>query len=609
MGFTPVTSKLKKRKIAVYDLEWIPETSKLTLAGFYDGETYKAYKSMAGLLNRMLSRENRGTYIYAHAGGLFDMLWVLEELMKNDHYLVEASFSGSSAVVVRIRRGHDTWVLIDSYWLLRDKLDHLARTCGMAKTRGSYVCSNYPACGHVGRVCEGAPKCGCGTEPESLCMFYAPREALLPYNMQDCKILYTAITMFQDSILEMGTDLQLTIASTAMRFFRRKYLKSEIVTSTALSDAVRPAYIASRVEPYREFGEDLNLYDINSSFPYAMTFPTPGALLAKTDRIPSKGLYVATCTVEVPEMFLPPLGRRAKRDGRIYFPTGRWEGMFSRPDLELLEECGGKIDRVGEVLLFESRTDFADYATDLYEKRRATKDEFEKMLYKLFMNSCYGKTAESRDKTMMVIHPKTLGCPHDGKHEHIGERGELLAECVEELFPGVVLISEEKEIAHEHVPIAMQVTAEARRTLYRYAQSCKEDLYYSDTDSLYTHQTFPDSSALGGLKFEKNVKKAHFLAPKLYKTDGKVKSKGFSRMTEAQYDGLQLGEAVPIERLLRIREMARSQSRLAPHLEKLEKRLQLGKTRPKRNMRGNGEASAPWDVRETEEKWRGAEMR
>jgi hypothetical protein len=605
MVFGPITTKLKRRKIIVYDLEWIPETLRLTLAGTYDGEEYHAYSSIQGLLNNLLCKENRGAYIYAHAGGLADMLWILEELSKHECFRVEASFSGSSAVVVRVHRDRDTWIFVDSYWLLRDKLAHLANSVGMDKGRGSFKCGAYPSCGHVGRACESAPKCGCEVGPEPLCMFYAPMSILRAYNRSDCEILHTAISRFQEEILEMGSDLQLTIASTAMRLFRRKYLKRDIETSSELSDLVRPAYIASRVEPYRDSGRNLFEYDINSSFPFAMTFPTPGSLLARTDRIPEKGLYVATCQVTVPEMFLPPLGRRGSRDKRIYFPTGSWQGMFSRPDLELLQEVGGTIEKVGEVLLFESRDDFCDYAQDLYEKRRVATDPFLKILYKFLLNSCYGKTAESREKTRLLIHPYSLECPHDGKHEHIDDTGELIAECVEELFPGVILISEEKEIAHEHVPIAMQITAEARRTLYRYSIQCGEDLYYSDTDSIYTHHEFPDSDVLGGLKRARSdIKEAHFLAPKLYKVDGKVKSKGFSQISEAQYDGLQIGEPIRMERLLRIREMARQGSRIAPHLEKLEKRLQIGKTRPKRHMAG-ANASAPWDVRETDERWQG----
>ena len=606
MSFSPITSELSIRKIVVYDLEWIPVSLKLRMCGFYDGRRYHAYSTVAGLMNRLLSKENRGAYIYAHAGGLADMLFLLEHLGKTSEYRVEASFSGSSAVVVRVSKNRDVWVFVDSYWLLRDKLEHLAHSLGKSKERDAFKCVGYPACGHVGRECKQAPKCGCKVGPEPLCMFYAaPMKILCEYNERDCKILYEAIDRFQKSLLLLGTDLQLTIASTAMRHFRRNYLKSPIETSSSLSDLVRPAYIASRVEPYREYGENLTLYDINSSFPYAMTFPTPGRLLGRSTKIPTDPniLYVATCDVVVPDMFLPPLGRRAKRDGRIYFPTGKWNGMFSRPDLELLLEVGGRIEKVTDVMLFEARTDFADYARHLYEKRRKETDQFMRLLYKYLLNSCYGKTAESRDKTKLMLHPFSLACPHDGLHDHVDASGCMVSKCVEELFPGAILISEEKTIAHEHVPIAMQITSEARRTLYHCAVPCGEDLYYSDTDSLYTHHVFEDSDKLGGLKREKTVKKAHFSAPKLYKTDGEVKGKGFSHITEAQYDGLQVGQPIQIERMLRVKEMSKRMGGIYPLSATLEKRLNLGGTRPKRNMRG-GEASSPWHVREIEEKWK-----
>jgi DNA polymerase type B, organellar and viral len=398
-----------------------------------------------------------------------------------------------------------------------------------------------------------------------------------------------------------------TIASTAMRLFRRKYLKSTIPTSTVISDRVRSAYVASRVEPYRTRCEtELLEYDINSSFPFAMTKTTPGGLLAIRKSFPKSpdALYFAQARIKVPDSFLPPLGRRAKRDGRIYFPTGIWEGLFSRPDLELLQEAGGDIEKIFEVLVFEARDDFAGYAQDLYEKRRAAPDLFTKLLLKFLLNSCYGKTAESREKTRLVIHPDTDLCPHGGEH-NVEQGGIYKATCVEVLFEGAVLVTEEKEIAHEHVPIAAQITSEARRTLYKGAVTCGSDLFYSDTDSLYTHSTLPTGDRLGDWKLERRVPPpSHFVAPKLYRTGDKIKSKGFSSLTDAQWKDLIAGDEIHIPRMLRIKEIARSKSLIGPVLATLTKSLALGKHRPKRKMDLDPlGASEPWDVRQTEERY------
>jgi DNA polymerase type B, organellar and viral len=429
-------------------------------------------------------------------------------------------------------------------------------------------------------------------------MFYAPLPILRDYNERDCQILHGAISRFQTELNEMGTDLRITVASTAMRLFRRKYLKHPIETSTVISDRIRAGYIASRVEPYKaEATDEILEWDINSSFPFAMTKPTPGSMIGNTRRIPKKGVYFAECTVQVPTMFLPPLGRRG-RDGRIYFPTGEWSGLFSRPDLELLEEAGGTILSVKDVLLFESRSDFSDYATDLYDKRKKEKDPFVKILLKYLLNSCYGKTAESREKTRLVLHPYSEDCPHNGIHQ----QGSI-ATCVEILFPGAILITEEKDIPHEHVPIAAQITSEARRTLYRYAARCGEDLYYSDTDSLYTHKCFESTNELGGLKLERKVPPPSiFVSPKLYLAGGKVKSKGFSHLSEEKFRSLIGGDPVSVERMLRIREIARTKQLIGPQLARIEKKLAIGAHRPKRRVLP-GNCSEAWTVSEIDSKW------
>ena len=79
---------------------------------------------------------------------------------------------------------------------------------------------------------------------------------------------------------------------------------------------------------------------------------------------------------------------------------------------------------------------------------------------------------------------------------------------------------------------------------------------------------------------------------------------GSLTLTEAQYDGLQVGESIKIDRMLRVKEMAKRMGGILPLEVTLEKRLNLGGTRPKRNMHGPN-PSAPWNVREIEEKWKG----
>jgi hypothetical protein len=91
------------------------------------------------------------------------------------------------------------------------------------------------------------------------------------------------------------------------------------------------------------------------------------------------------------------------------------------------------------------------------------------------------------------------------------------------------------------ISIASAITAYARIHMSQFKNNPDFNLYYTDTDSVYVDNPLPtnmiDSKILGKMKLENIVKRAIFLAPKLYflKTiDNKViyKVKGLSHDIE-----------------------------------------------------------------------------
>jgi hypothetical protein len=614
MSLTPIDRAPNIRDFAVYDLEWIPHALEVRCIGTYDGESYHAFTDMGAFLDYALSSERRGKWYYAHAGGLYDIQFVFDYIFQHrrDEYEIDAKFSGSSAIIVKIRRGKNCWYFLDSYWLLRAPLREIGEKMVGIKKGG--LDPN-----------EGATR-------QEIEAYYrdTPLPELIEYNRTDCEILWKAIALFQQNLLDLGGQLQMTLASSAMALFRRRFLKREIKTREGVNRTARGSYVASRVEVLSKTCESANYYDINSSFPYAMTQPAPGRLLAMRRTVP-KGenqLYTAKAVISSPERFLPPLPFRTP-DHRIYFPTGTWEGHFTNVDLELLEEVGGKIESIEEVLVFEPCLDLADYATTLYEMRR-TLDDSDPMrtILKLLLNSLYGKFAEQSEKQSLHSNPSASFF----KDPKIIER--------EMLSPGIWLAWSESEVEHAHVPFAAHITALARRNLFRFMDRCHET-YYCDTDGFACDlgSTFQTGDALGALKLEKILRPedrchfhpsadamivakpgmravcsecgyelqpgAVFLAPKQYtmhtdKNKRIVKGKGFSRITYADFLKLSEGEDVEIERMVRIRENLRS-GRSAP-LEKVFPKGMRNSVRPKRFFHGDG-SSRPWNIDEIGEEW------
>lgn len=560
----------ERRSITAYDFEWRSEVESadrdslhITLAGAYDERGYRWYTTLAAFLRGELTAPNSGRRYYAHFGGASDMVFLLKALMKGG-YRIRAIFSSSSAIVVTIEKGRDRWQFIDSFWLMRVSLAKIGEWMGLPKLT--------------------MPK------PD------APMSEQLTYNERDCELLYKAIKSFEETLLDRGGQLGVTAASTALDMFLRRYLERPIVNSGPLDEWARPAYVASRVEKYRDTCERALLYDINSSFPYSMTKPVPGNFLGYARTLSTSGLWIADCDVRVPEQDFPPLPFRSE-DGRAYYPSGSMRARITSEDML----CGDfDVLKVHSVWRFEERLDMARYAEDFYQAR--LKGGFEAEVYKILLNSLYGKLAEREDKQILLVNPEDRPDP----------------DCSEVLGPHTYLVDEVIDIPHSHVPISCMITARSRRYLREWLVKAKRHgrVYYCDTDSVICDaplEHWPDK--LGKLKHEAFIKRGRFIGAKFYayekeNDDGtlatKVKAKGFSRkvseggdreaLTFADFTALSEGKSMRIERMLRIKELLRREKgEYTPAVIRFDKRLQ--NPRPKRKPDGAG-GSRAWTVQE-----------
>src|SRR4029077_5128689 len=98
----PLTSKIKDRRFAVYDLETTTDLEKVYLVGFYDGIEYRYFESkpmkpaeegsaVDQFLRWLISTNVRyhKHWIYAHNGGNFDVLYLIKWLYHHSEYSLE----------------------------------------------------------------------------------------------------------------------------------------------------------------------------------------------------------------------------------------------------------------------------------------------------------------------------------------------------------------------------------------------------------------------------------------------------------------------------------------------------------------------------------------
>ncbi len=610
----PTVKPPKLAPFLTYDMEWFPGTQKLRVICVYDGSRARHYFTIEAFLRNELTRENAGKRFYAHAGGMYDVAYILEHIVLETGWVVSAGFSASSAVVVSVHKDGHKFQFCDSFFLLRSSLEKIAKWTGDRK---------------------GTDKEG-DKDPEQtrLEKFHAPLPELIEYCKQDCVILWRALKATQYGLYELGCEMKVTAASTAMGFFRYKFLGEIIPTSDAVNRIARDAYCASRVEIVRPVAHNVYCLDFNSSFPYSMTFPQPGKLIKTQWRyLPKEGtIYLAEVTVKVPPCHIPAVPYRL--DGRVYFPIGQWGPVWmSSVDIELLQEAGGTVVDVGRILIFEAQSWLSEYVHLLYDLRKNETDEFRRELLKILLNSLYGKFAENEEKTSLLIHPKHTTCRHSPPCERYDPETNTYEEnsCLEMLFPGAYLETKRKAVQHVHVPISMHITALSRRLLYRGTQVCP-DVAMMDTDSLHTSMYKPEDcdnltgrdlgngirigNELGELKFDppKRYSKMTFLAPKVYSGEyeeggkRKIRAKGFPGLDDELFTLLEAGYSVGFRSTMRIKGLFRSTKEggdpnLTPRDNVVFKGL-VGGIRPKRCMTPDG-SSRPWDVAELAEEWHG----
>lgn len=562
----PLTGKPREHKFTTYDLEWWPETYELRLVGVYDKEKgYRHYSSIEQFFLKELTGKNCHRRFYAHFGGSSDIIFLINYIMRSRTDLrIDAIFAGSSAVIVRvsdINNRKRNWTFVDSGYLIRRPLADIGGWLGNAKGDKAAIYS------------------------ENL-------QELIDYNEKDCRILYEAVQKLQWQLNAFGGELKSTLASSALDLFRRRFLKHQIRTRKDVNAFARRAFIASRVEVFRRECEVGEYFDINSSFPTSMSRPQPGNVIAQTRRLPSSGCYLADVEVRVKDCYLPPIGYRHD-DGRILFPVGSWRSVLDSADVELLERTGHEVTKVHECLSFEPFSDLAEYVAIIYAlKEKAT--GYEREVWKLLLNSLYGKFGERSDKRKILFRPlsiicqHTIPCPDDNP-------------CIERIADDIYSVKEDKEIPHAHVPIAAHITALSRGLLYDHLDSCRK-VFYCDTDSIVCgpEDVLPTGTTLGALKHEYSVRMGTFLAPKLYsfeRDDGKriVRAKGFSRLDYQGFQALAEGREYVISRMQRIRESLNFSGTVTPKDIRIEKRIYLQNT--KRRFLPSGD-SVPWTLDE-----------
>jgi len=477
------------------DIENDP-SGKMIWVCLYDGEKFHHFQDWESVLQHIgskLGHDKRYSTVYAHNGGGWDWLSLIDHLLSSSDEIIDCVMSGSRMIMARVKLGIHTVSLVDSFTLFWAKLDEVGRKLL-----------------NIGKIDTA------NVLPHTL--LRRDKKTFLAYVERDTKLCYDSVVKFGEILHNKVAPIQslgVTLASTAMKVFTTGYMETAINTpdSKYLKGILREGYSGGRVQCLKAgHFNNVWVYDINSLYPYVMS----------TTEVPvsAKGYFTKRWVPGSVGCF------RVKFSGKYPIPVfmqrgeavKSGEGVFYSPEIQRHIDCGGTIEVIEGYVFTETKLLFGEYVRILYEMRKQNKGTVLDWAAKLLLNSLYGKFGMKSEREAIVrIAPSQLSqYIKSGKVRPIDEERDIYA------------VSTEVDAPYIHVGIAAMITSAARVQLHK---AMDFNTVYVDTDSIHSTVQRGDleiGTELGQFKIEAEGEGV-YLGKKLYGvrgTETKIRLKG-----------------------------------------------------------------------------------
>ena len=378
----------------------------------------------------------------------------------------------------------------------------------------------------------------------------------------DCISLYQVIIKFNQLIFELfniNIHKYPTLSSLAFAIFRTVFLENNTIPqlSGQVAKDIRQGYTGGAVDmhlPENPEGVQLYAYDVNSLYPSIMLdkdMPVGKPVLFEGNIrvIEPNAFGFFYCEIIAPDNLKHPiLQTHIKTDSgiRTIAPLGKWKDMIFSAEMDNAMKLGYKFEILWGYK-FERKNVFKSFVNTLYNLRlNYPKSNPLNLIAKLLLNSLYGRFGMIDSfPNIKIINRNEM----DQFIDDFGDDGMKFIELGNKIL--VIYRSNQKDIntlldGHKEshnvsIGIASAITSYARIHMSQFKNNLNYNLYYTDTDSIYIDKPLPENlvndKILGKMKLENIIKKAIFLAPKVYyleTVDGKgiYKVKGLSHNIE-----------------------------------------------------------------------------
>jgi len=487
----------------IESLEWVNPIA----VGFYSGEEYYEFLKAGDEVDviweflKFLGKSYTGLKVYAHNAAGYDNKFILDCLSRHDQ---EVNFAAGMGKLV--------WVgpnisFEDSYLLLGRNL----ATCCVAFDVPRKLEWKHDT---TVNIWEMGPRL----------------DAFRAYLRRDCISLSEVLDSFTKKLVSnFGVTPSSTLALTAIKAFdRRFYPMKKIASNIEFEVFTRAATYGGRNEVYKRYGESINFYDVKRMFMSCYNTPVPVGKMSWRNPNIDRGTC-AEAMVKVPDMLVGPLPHRYQ--GRLIFPTGEFKDWWDMYELRNAIKLGVDVTLVRqlegeEVPILEG---FSNVVDQLSEESNADLGR----IWKLFGLRLSGKFGQHGIKTEI-------------KHVRDLKEGEYAPLDKNEIYHEVVTSRNGRPSPYIKPAINMRVRAEARIRHLDALLSAK-DIYYCNTDSVYTTNQLPVGDNIGDLKLVDYAERAYFIGSKFY---GYVDKFGRLKQKTAGYRDYQLTE-YDLQRVLR----------------------------------------------------------